>query len=327
MSRPALVEKQLDPPVIAAVVAGIPAGTLTNGTAYEYVAARRSMDGAYTDKSSAVSATVTSTGSLRITVTGAENSTLVLWRGASGGAASAPTRYVEIPLDAPQTRIIDTGANVNGRPWITTSVPVPNTVAATNQTYPRLLYPDGTTIQRVGGDRLLGGGGESTIRRDLVRDSNLAPGSGSVRPTFFFAQRTETISQIKIRSGVTAAGATPTLVRLGVFVSDEQGNLTLVASTANDTTLFAATNTAYTKALSASFTKVAGLLYAFAPLTITAAAVPNFLGCALNAVFGPELLEMPPVVSNFGSQSDLPATIARGSQTSTTGTIYAELLP
>ena len=43
------------------------------------------------------------------------------------------------------TRLFDTGANINKLPWITSSVPVPNTVAGSNHTADG-LYVAGTSV-------------------------------------------------------------------------------------------------------------------------------------------------------------------------------------
>src|SRR5690348_10707358 len=70
---------------------------------------------------------------------------------------------------------------------------------------------------------------------------------------YFQAAITKQITSLVISSSSTAAGATPTLVRFGLWTVAANGDLTLVASTANDTTLLASTFTAYTKALSVAY--------------------------------------------------------------------------
>jgi hypothetical protein len=86
--------------------------------------------------SSAVQVTATSSRAVALTITNTTGPiTVALWRKTAAGVASAPDHYVEIGLDAPSTIWIDTGANINGRAWQTTSLPVPNTVAATGCQY------------------------------------------------------------------------------------------------------------------------------------------------------------------------------------------------
>jgi hypothetical protein len=93
------------------------------------------------------------------------------------------------------------------------------------------------------------------------------------------ADKTETISTVTAYTGSTAAGATPTLCQFAIYSIDPATqNATLVASTANDTTLFASANTAYAKALTGSFTKTAGNYYWVTALVVSGAAMPNFIG-------------------------------------------------
>lgn len=150
------------------------------------------------------------------------------------------------------------------------------------------------------------------IRRDIgFTTAVTAAASGRMRLCYFTAQRTEAIASLRARTGATAAGATPTLVRLGIYRIDpatEHG--TLVASTANDTTLFAAANTAYTKALQASWAKTKGVRYAHAILIVTAAAMPTLYGfeppsaSAVDIEYG----ERPRISGAIDSLSDLPAS-------------------
>lgn len=69
--------------------------------------------------------------------------TLVVWRtddGSAGDVLTAPDRYALIPINGYRTKITDTGANINGRAWISTSVPVPNTVGAANATWDHVAF-------------------------------------------------------------------------------------------------------------------------------------------------------------------------------------------
>jgi hypothetical protein len=168
--------------------------------------------------------------------------------------------------------------------------------------------------------------GEAIYNRKDITSSAVTVASGSLRLAYFTAQRpNEFITQIRLYSGSTAAGATPTLVRIGVYeVNEVTGDLTLVASTANDTTLFAATNTSYTKALSASWLKEKGKRYAIGVLVVTAAAVPTFTG--QNAIPAGEAA-MSPRITAYTAQTDLPNTITAGSLTNGASRIYYVCLP
>src|SRR4051794_12969175 len=95
------------------------------------------------------------------------------------------------------------------------------------------------------------------------------------------------------------------------------GDLTLVASTANDTTLFAATNTAYTRTLkdptgvtTQAFSKVVGNTYAIGVLVVTAATSPTLCGLVLPTAFGSQTWSPAPSMAySLSGQADLPASV------------------
>lgn len=104
---------------------------------------------------------------------------------------------------------------------------------------------------------------------------------------------------------------------MGIYSVAANGDLTLVASTPNDTTLFAATFTSYSKALSAALNKVAGQRYALGLIVVTAAAIPSFIGWAgVNAsIFQATMLQSPTLAARMNGQVNLPANIPVGSLT------------
>lgn len=133
--------------------------------------------------------------------------------------------------------------------------------------------------------------------------------------TYFTAYQAFTINTIAVCTAGTPAGATPTLIRYGLYTASTDGALTgLVASTANDTTLLASGNTLYPKATSASYTTVIGQRYAGAFLCVTGATVPTLQGASGAATL---FALAPRVAAYVGSQADLPSTVAVGSLTST----------
>lgn len=165
--------------------------------------------------------------------------------------------------------------------------------------------------------------GESTMPRRFVSQTAVASGSQSLRLTYFTARKTETISQVRIPTGGTAASGA-TLCRIGIYEEASNGDLTLVASTANDTNLWIATSTVYTKSLSASFTKTRGTRYAVGLLFVGTTG-PNFTGqTALNLS---EANESPRLNGLVGSQLDLPASISNSSITGQSHASYVVLLP
>lgn len=149
--------------------------------------------------------------------------------------------------------------------------------------------------------------------------------SGSLILMYFKAPKTFTSSSWKMANG-TAAGATPTLIRGGLYTVDLSGNLTLVASSANDTTLLNGTNVAYTKSFSTPYGLTQGLQYAFGFLFISAATAPTILMPALaNAVTHFAYDTAPRVSGVVSSQSDLPSSVSAGSVSSLNVIMWAEL--
>lgn len=147
----------------------------------------------------------------------------------------------------------------------------------------------------------------------------------------FRAVKTETITRLQFFTAGTAAGATPTLVRAGVYVRQAVTNIwSLVASFATDTTLFAAANTTYTKTLTTPFTKVAGQDYAVGLLIVSAAAFPTMVAPNNNASAGfstDAMLAQPISFAKVVTQADLPTSIPAASVVaSVTGHFHAFLL-
>lgn len=171
--------------------------------------------------------------------------------------------------------------------------------------------------------------GEEVFPRILVRDNSLAAVSGQIRLSHFTARKTESITQLSVATGSTAAGATPTLIRMGVYSvagTDGQGDLTLVASTPNDTTLLAAQNTLYTKGLSASWSKVAGQRYAIGIIVVTAATAPTFVTMQQQAQ-ADCFTSAPRLNSARNSQADLVTPIVAANLVQVNGMIYFSMKP
>ncbi len=167
--------------------------------------------------------------------------------------------------------------------------------------------------------------GEAVFSREEIASSGVGVGTGSLRLTYFTAGKTETISQVRLHTGSTAAGATPTICRIAVYlVDDATQNLTLVASTANDTTLFSVATNEYVKAFSAPFTKYKGNRYAIGVLVVTAFTLPNF--CGQNSIPAAETSKAPRI-TGYSAQADIVASITDASLTAGASRIYFALLP
>lgn len=169
--------------------------------------------------------------------------------------------------------------------------------------------------------------GEESIPRLVVIASTGALVSQQLHLTYFTAKKTETEASVKVRTGATAAAATPTLCRMGLYSVAANGDIALIASTPNDTTLFAAANTAYTKAYSVAAQRVAGTRYARGILVVSAAAMPTFFSSAISTPFGNELATAPRLAAQVTGQADLPASVAAGSLVNGSMAIYSVGLP
>ena len=156
--------------------------------------------------------------------------------------------------------------------------------------------------------------GESSLPRNEIGASSTQT-SQVLRLTFFKPRKSEAITSVRLSTTGTAAGATPTLIRIGIWEADvdnSSATFTLVASTPNDTSLLAATNTRYTKALSSTWNKRAGIRCAAGLLVVTAAAAPTVAG-SVRVGSGDEYLEWPPNGGSITGQADLPNTFTMAS--------------
>lgn len=139
---------------------------------------------------------------------------------------------------------------------------------------------------------------------------------GTMVLTYYRASKTVTTTNLGMYSGTTAAGATPTLVRFGLYAVAANGDLTLLSGTANDTTIFSTVNTLYSRPLGAAQQETKGLWYARALLVVSAAAMPSVLGVGTATVSsGLVMAEAPRLTGNLGGQADLPASVPAGTVT------------
>lgn len=167
------------------------------------------------------------------------------------------------------------------------------------------------------GDDMWGNGlaGVETFDRGLMNNQGQVTTSGSMRLVYFTPAASHTATTAITYVGSTPAGATPTLCKVGFYTVDEAGDLTLVASTANTTSMWSGgAATEYAVALSASYTFLAGQRYAAAVLVVTGATAPNLCGCSgpVTSVLG---ARAPRIQGTVTGQSDLPASVSAGSVT------------
>ena len=170
-------------------------------------------------------------------------------------------------------------------------------------------------------------GGESNFPR-FTLTSSVTMTSQLLRVSFFRATKDEVITQVRTSTTGTAAGATPTICRFGIYDVDSAGTTyTLIASTTNDTSLFAGTNTRYTKSLTASFNKEAGKVYGCAILVVTAATAPTIAAPAAFVGSANEAVEKPILYASLAAQADLPASLTAAGLSTATSAPYVALVP
>lgn len=180
----------------------------------------------------------------------------------------------------------------------------------------------------IGLDPYLLAAGVTTLPRHIA-GSNTAVSlgaSGTIRLVYFQAPRTETITQLAVVTGTTGAGATPTLVRWGVYSVAGNGDLTLAGAIANDTTALAVASTRYLRSLTSSYGSVAGNWYAFGIMVVTGAALPTLAGISLNAATA-QASASPRISGQLAGQTDLPSSILAGNVAASNALILGEVLP
>jgi len=142
--------------------------------------------------------------------------------------------------------------------------------------------------------------GQMTLPR-LLSDGSTTPTSGRLNLVYFVADKSFTATKVRSVSRGTVCSAL-TRCRFGVWEIDGSGNGTLVASTPDDTTLFAATFTIYTKDFSASVDIVGGRTYAAGWLITGTIGV--FYGSTPTLALG----QIAPRTAGDITTSDLPAS-------------------
>lgn len=178
-----------------------------------------------------------------------------------------------------------------------------------------------------GGNSLLDDAGwpsgvEASMPRLAVVGSASITTTGNLRLTYFTAKSATPRTSSIVTSGGTAAAATPTLVRWGIYSVAANGDLTLAAAIANDTALFATTFTPYTRALTSTWTPVVGARYALGVLVVSGAATPTISGhSALSAT---QCSLAPRLGGVVTGQTDLPASVANASVATSRELMYAE---
>ena len=167
---------------------------------------------------------------------------------------------------------------------------------------------------------------EEIFSRRYAVSTGIALTSQLLRLTYFTCRRTETTTTVRMSCGSTAAGATPTLARIGLYTIAANGDGTLVASTANDTALFAATGTTYTKSWSVAYAKSVGQRLALGVLVVTAATAPQLSGIG-GSTMGTENAVLPRVAAQLSGQADLPSSFTDASLAVSGNAVFGVVAP
>lgn len=166
--------------------------------------------------------------------------------------------------------------------------------------------------------------GLETFPRYAATQSGGLP-NGQIVASLVTPEKNITISQLGFATGNTKHAAA-TLIRLGLWTYDEStGNATLVAETANDTTIFSTAFTFFTRPLDSarggplSYTMERGRRYVFTSLVVGATTSPNARGAIINA----SLAELNAKMALFkNNQTDHPAIGTALGTWDTGGTIF-----
>jgi len=169
--------------------------------------------------------------------------------------------------------------------------------------------------------------GEEIFSRDSIAIATVQSTTQNVRLVYFTARKSETTTQVRVRSGNTAAGATPTRCEVALFEINAAGDGTRVAVIANDTSLFATASTAYTRSWTASYSKVAGQRYALGWLVVTTATPPTYIGSTLGFGADDEFDSSPRYVGRITGQTTMPSSFTAASVTGNNVRPYGVILP
>lgn len=171
--------------------------------------------------------------------------------------------------------------------------------------------------------------GQSVCDRRSQQGS-ITPASGDIWFSFFTGYlgnvgALSTSSQVRVYvTGTAAVGLT--LARVGLYtVSSVDQSLTLVASTASDTTLWGTVNTAASKVWQSSYSLAVSQRYALGVIFV--GTTPPTLAAAQGASVSSINSLAPRVCGKMTLQSDLPTTVAEASLSSTTAGPFALILP
>lgn len=168
--------------------------------------------------------------------------------------------------------------------------------------------------------------GDDSFSRRQINTNQVGAASGTMLLTHWNSKKTFTCPGFTLYTGNTAASGL-TLARVGLYTVDDNDNLTLVASNANDLTMFTSTGQVYTRTFSSQVSIIRGQRYALGILqvgTTPATFYGILLGASTTATTTISLVK-PVIISRVTGQTDLPNSPLVGSLTGINSGAYVLL--
>jgi len=168
--------------------------------------------------------------------------------------------------------------------------------------------------------------GVSTIARQdsgSNTGSQLTMAAGRLWLTYFTAYKNVTVGNLKTVVATGSVGSS--LSKMGVYLVNADESLTLVATTANSTSMFNSIGRV-TQAVVTPYSVVAGQRYAFASLAVGTSTSPIFAGALIAGSNADVAAEAPRLAGSLASQTDLPASIDAVSVTNWGAMQYGSLV-
>lgn len=170
-----------------------------------------------------------------------------------------------------------------------------------------------------------GNGGVANMNRRIGIISAIAILSGTVYFTVFKSPKSFTPASIKMGNGTAATAVT--LAKMGLYsINPLSLEMTLIASTANDTTIFNTANVANQRNFVAAPSLLSGSWYATALIVVGTGTMPAIMGPPASAYTSIFTQVAPRLCGSRSGQTDFPATITAGQIAPSGLQGYAELL-
>ena len=166
--------------------------------------------------------------------------------------------------------------------------------------------------------------GIETFSRLFANSNTITVATGTVKLTYFTADAALTVGNLKVVTGTTgSSGTAPTLCKLGLYSVAANGDLALIASSANDVTMFGAATSEVIRAVTTPAAVAQGARLALAVLVVSTGTLPQLAGATPSIT----LLALDKrLYGQISGQTDLPATWTTGVATSNT-VHYGVILP